>query len=186
MENKNKGLLNLLIGIILVIVGVAWYFVRIPYLSTYVRLIDFYPFYEILVLFIVGIFGVCIFFVGLVLAWMGWDDYKMSKEMKDTEEEYEEDVEFEDEDELEAEEEAENEEEFEEEGESSPKEKEESSPKEKEESSPKEKEESSPKEKELEAELRKEMETTSEIVCEVCGKVVKSKAGLSAHMRTHK
>lgn len=162
MENKNKGLLNLLIGIILVIVGVAWYFVRIPYLSNYVLLIDFYPFYEILVLFIVGIFGVCIFFVGLVLAWMGWDDYKMSKEMKDTEEEYEEDVEFEDEEEFEAEEEAENEEEFEEE------------------------EESSPKEKELEAELRKEMETTSEIECEVCGKVVKSKAGLSAHMRTHK
>ena len=151
MENKNKGLLNLLIGIILVIVGIAWYFVRIPYLSTYVRLIDYYPFYEILVLFIVGIFGVCIFFVGLVLAWMGRDDYKMSKEMEDTEEE--EEVEYEDEDEFE--------EEFEEE------------------------EDSSSKEKELEAELRKEMET-SEIVCEVCGKVVKSKAGLSAHMRTHK
>jgi flagellar biosynthesis/type III secretory pathway M-ring protein FliF/YscJ len=160
MKNKNKGLLNLLIGIILVIVGVAWYFVRIPYLSTYVRLIDFYPFYEILVLFIVGIFGVCIFFAGLVLAWMGWDDYKMSKDLEDTEEEYEEDVEFEDEDEFEAEEE------FEEEDE--------------------EEEESSPKEKELEAELRKEMKSTSEIVCEVCGKVVKSKAGLSAHMRTHK
>jgi len=149
---KNKGLTNLLIGIILVIVGIAWYFVRIPYLSTYVRLIDFYPFYEILVLFIVGIFGVCIFFLGLVLAWMGWDDYKMSKETEESEEEdEEEDVEFEDEDE----------EEFEDE------------------------EESSSKEKELEAELRKEMET-SEIVCEVCGKVVKSKAGLSAHMRTHK
>jgi len=163
MEDNKKGLTNLIIGIILVIVGIAWYFVRIPYLSTYVRLIDFYPFYEILVLFIVGIFGVCIFFVGLVLAWMGWDDYKMSKEMEDTEEEYEEDVEFEDEDEFEAEEEAEyeDEEEFEEE------------------------EESSSEEKELEAELRKEMET-SEIVCEVCGKVVKSKAGLSAHMRTHK
>ena len=116
--------------------------------------------YEILVLFIVGIFGVCIFFVGLVLAWMGWDDYKMSKDMEDIEEEYEEDVEFEDEDEFEAEEEFEEKEE--------------------------EEEESSPKEKELEAELRKEMKSTSEIVCEVCGKVVKSKAGLSAHMRTHK
>jgi len=154
MENnnnniKNKGLTNLLIGIILVIVGIAWYFVRIPYLSTYVRLIDFYPFYEILVLFIVGIFGVCIFFVGLVLAWMGWDDYKMSKEMEDTEEEYEEEAEYEDEEEFE------------------------------------EEDESSSKEKDLEAELRKEMET-SEILCEVCGKVVKSKAGLSAHMRTHK
>jgi flagellar biosynthesis/type III secretory pathway M-ring protein FliF/YscJ len=154
MKNKNKGLLNLLIGIILVIVGVAWYFVRIPYLSTYVRLIDFYPFYEILVLFIVGIFGVCIFFAGLVLAWMGWDDYKMGREMEDTEEseeEYEEEkVEYEEKEEFE--------------------------------------EEESPtsKEEELEAELRKEMETTSEIVCEVCGKVVKSKAGLSAHMRTHK
>ena len=148
MENKNKGLLNLLIGIILVIVGIAWYFVRIPYLSTYVRLIDYYPFYEILVLFIVGIFGVCIFFVGLVLAWMGWDDYKMSKETEESEEE--EEVEYEDEDEFE------------------------------------EEEESSSKEKELEAELRKEMGSTSEIACEVCGKVVKSKAGLSAHMRTHK
>ena len=154
MENnnnniKNKGLTNLLIGIILVIVGIAWYFVRIPYLSTYVRLIDFYPFYEILVLFIVGIFGVCIFFVGLVLAWMGWDDYKMSKEMEDIEEEYEEEAEYEEEEEFE------------------------------------EEDESSSKEKDLEAELRKEMET-SEILCEVCGKVVKSKAGLSAHMRTHK
>lgn len=160
MENKNKGLLNLLIGIILVIVGIAWYFVRIPYLSTYVRLIDYYPFYEILVLFIVGIFGVCIFFVGLVLAWMGWDDYKMSKETEESEEE--EEVEYEDEEELEEDEEAEYEDEFEEE------------------------EESSSKEKELEAELRKEMGSTSELVCKVCGKVVKSKAGLSAHMRTHK
>jgi flagellar biosynthesis component FlhA len=154
MEDNKKGLTNLIIGTLLVIVGIAWYFVRIPYLSTYVHLIDFYPFYEILVLFIVGIFGVCIFFVGLVLAWMGWDDYKMGREMEDTEEseeEYEEEkVEYEEKEEFE--------------------------------------EEESPtsKEEELEAELRKEMETTSEIVCEVCGKVVKSKAGLSAHMRTHK
>ena len=86
MENNKKGLINLIIGIILVIVGIAWYFIKIPYVSGYVESINFVPFYEILVLFIVGIFGLCIFFMGFILAWMGWDDYKMSKEMEDTEE----------------------------------------------------------------------------------------------------
>lgn len=87
MGSENKGLGNLIIGIILVIAGIAWYFIRIPYLSDYVDSIDFNYFYEILILFIVGIFGVCVFFVGLVLTWMGWDDYKMSKEIKEESEE---------------------------------------------------------------------------------------------------
>ncbi|MBE0523555.1 MAG: hypothetical protein IBX40_04370, partial [Methanosarcinales archaeon] len=85
MENNKKGLINLIIGILLVIVGIAWYIIDIPILSDYfANPISFSPFWKILVIFFLGIFGLCIFFMGFILAWMGWDDYKMSKEMEDT------------------------------------------------------------------------------------------------------
>ncbi len=168
MGNSNKSLVNLIVGIVLIIIGIAWYVIDIPILSSFMAgLITFTPFWKILALFVLGMFGICVFFVGLILAWMGWDDYKMGKEMAESEEpedkdEWEEEVEEEDEKEIEAEEEIEKE---------------------------AEEEEVSDKEAELENELRAEMEKKTEkpeFTCDVCGKTVKSKAGLAAHKRSHK
>ncbi|MCL7415621.1 MAG: C2H2-type zinc finger protein [ANME-2 cluster archaeon] len=162
MGKTTKPLVNLIIGIALVIIGIAWYVIDIPYLSSYLdNPITFSPLWKILAIFVIGLFGICVFFVGLILAWMGWDDYKMEKEMA-KEEEPEED--------WEKEEEAEGEEGAEEEEEEAD-------------------EEILTKEEELEKELRAEMETENnktELVCDICGKAVKSKAGLAAHKRVHK
>ena len=170
MGNSNKSLVNLIVGIVLIVIGIAWYVIDIPFLSSYmVGPITFTPFWKILALFVLGMFGICVFFVGLILAWMGWDDYKMGKEMAESEEpeeevEWEEKVEKEDEEEeiaIEAEEEIE----------------------------VKAEAEVLDKEAELENELRAEMEKKTEkpgFTCDICGKTVKSKAGLAAHKRSHK
>ena len=165
MGNSNKSIVNLIVGIVLIVIGIAWYVIDIPFLSSYMDgPITFTPFWKILALFVLGIFGICVFFIGLILAWMGWDDYKMEKEMAESEEPEEEE---EDEWEEKVEEEIKAEEEVGEEAE----------------------EEVSDKEAELEKELKAEMEKKPEnpgFTCDICGKTVKSKAGLAAHKRSHK
>ncbi|MCL7475353.1 MAG: C2H2-type zinc finger protein [ANME-2 cluster archaeon] len=154
MGNSNKSLVNLIVGIVLVVIGIAWYVIDIPVLSSYLdNPITFTPMWKILALFVLGMFGICVFFIGLILAWMGWDDYKMEKEMAssekpETKEKW-----------------GKEEEEMEEEAEGSDRE--------------------AKLEKELRAEMEKETEN-SEFTCDVCGKTVKSKAGLAAHKRSHK
>jgi hypothetical protein len=87
MGNSNKSLVNLIVGIVLIVIGIAWYVIDIPFLSSYMDgPITFTPFWKILALFVLGMFGICVFFIGLILAWMGWDDYKMGKEMAESEE----------------------------------------------------------------------------------------------------
>ncbi len=171
MGNSNKSLVNLIVGIVLIVIGIAWYVIDIPILSSYMDgPITFTPFWKILALFMLGMFGICIFFVGLILAWMGWDDYKMEKEMAESEEP-EEKNEWEEEENEKEDEEIEAEEEIEEKAEAEAE------------------EEVSDKEAELENELRAEMEKETEkpgFTCDICGKTVKSKAGLAAHKRSHK
>ncbi|MBW6519253.1 MAG: C2H2-type zinc finger protein [ANME-2 cluster archaeon] len=154
MGNSNKSLVNLIVGIVLVVIGIAWYVIDIPVLSSYLdNPITFTPMWKILALFVLGMFGICVFFIGLILAWMGWDDYKMQKEMASSEK---------------------------------PETKEKWG---KEEEEIKDEEEGSDREAKLEKELRAEMEKeteNSEFTCDVCGKTVKSKAGLAAHKRSHK
>jgi hypothetical protein len=82
MGNGTRALLGVIFGIILMFVGIIWYVVDVPVLSGYLDTpITFTPFWKILALFILGLFGICIFFIGLVLTWMGWEDYKMANEM---------------------------------------------------------------------------------------------------------
>lgn len=184
MGNNTKSLIGLIIGIILAILGIVWYVVDIPLLSTYFdQPITFSPFWKILALLCVGLFGICLFFVGLILAWINWDNYKMEKELEmEAAPEPEEEVWEEEETEEEVEEEPE--EEFEEEAES---EDEEGFEEEVEEEIEEEEETPLTKEEELERELRAEMEKEEpEFVCDVCGKVAKTKAGLLAHKRSHK
>lgn len=117
--------------------------------------VTFIPFWKIPALLVVGLFGICIFFAGLILAWIGWDDYKMEKELDKEEAEGTENEEWETED-------LENEEEL-------------------------EAKELEAKEEELEKELMTEIsEQKPTFVCDICGKKVKSKAGLVAHKRIHK
>ena len=107
MRNITKPLINVIIGFILIILSIVWYFVRIPVISDFISYymtgpVTFIPFWKIPILLIVGLFGMCIFFAGLILVWIGWDDYKMEKELAEEEAEGTENEELEaEEDELE-------------------------------------------------------------------------------------
>ena len=65
------NILKMLIGIVILIVGVVWYTGLYGYLGYWNELIG-------LLKATVGLF---LLFVGLIVAWMGYDDYKMDKEM---------------------------------------------------------------------------------------------------------
>ncbi len=68
-----KNIVKMLIGIIIFIVGIVWY-AGIPG-STFMGFLD-----DLLVL-LKGTIGLFLLFVGLIVAWMGYDDYKMDIEM---------------------------------------------------------------------------------------------------------
>jgi putative Mn2+ efflux pump MntP len=64
MGEATNNLLKTVGGIIVVVIGLAWY-------------VKFFP--ELLVL-LKGSIGAVIFLVGLLWAWMSYEDYKMAKE----------------------------------------------------------------------------------------------------------
>jgi flagellar biosynthesis protein FlhB len=65
-----KNILKMLVGIIVFIIGVAWY---VPNYG-----LGFWTELETILLGTIGLF---LLFVGLIVAWMGYDDYKMDVEM---------------------------------------------------------------------------------------------------------
>ncbi len=67
-----KNILKMLVGIIIFIIGIAWYVPK-----------EFYGlgFLTELKIILLGIIGLFLLFVGLIVAWMGYDDYKMDIEM---------------------------------------------------------------------------------------------------------
>ena len=65
-----KNILKVLVGIIIFIIGIAWY---VPNYGL--------GFYTDLVIILEGTIGLFLLFVGLIVAWMGYDDYKMDIEM---------------------------------------------------------------------------------------------------------
>lgn len=68
-----NNILKMFIGIVVLIVGIVWYIPQSYYgLGFWVEL-------KSLLLATIGLF---LLFVGLILAWMGYDDYKMDKEMQ--------------------------------------------------------------------------------------------------------
>lgn len=69
MSSANN-IIKMLIGIVLLIIGVAWY---VPVYG--------FGFWVQLVALLKATIGIFLIFVGLVVAWMGYDDYKMDKEM---------------------------------------------------------------------------------------------------------
>ena len=69
MSSANN-IIKMLIGIVLLIIGVAWY-VPVYGLGFWVQLVALLK----------ATIGIFLIFVGLVVAWMGYDDYKMDREM---------------------------------------------------------------------------------------------------------
>ncbi len=67
-----SNILKMLIGIVVFIIGIVWY---VP--KQYYGL----EFYHELWTILVGVIGLFLIFAGLIVAWMGYDDFKMDKEM---------------------------------------------------------------------------------------------------------
>ncbi len=66
------NIVKMLVGIVILIVGIVWYvpkeFMGFGFLGDLLTLLG-------------GTIGLFLLFVGLIVAWMGYDDYKMDKEM---------------------------------------------------------------------------------------------------------
>ncbi len=66
------NILKMLVGIVILIIGIVWYipkeFMGLGFLGDLLTLLG-------------GTIGLFLLFVGLIVAWMGYDDYKMDKEM---------------------------------------------------------------------------------------------------------
>ncbi len=72
MSSAGK-IIKMLIGIVIWILGVVWY--------TGPKVMGFLGYSEDLLVLLRGSIGLFLLFVGLIVAWMGYDDYKMDKEM---------------------------------------------------------------------------------------------------------
>lgn len=66
------NIVKMLIGIVVLIIGILWYVPKTLYG------LGFWTQLETLLLGTIGLF---LLFVGLIVAWMGYDDYKMDIEM---------------------------------------------------------------------------------------------------------
>jgi len=67
------NIIKMLVGIVILILGVVWY--------TGPKVMGFLGYWEDLMILLRGSIGLFLLFVGLIVAWMGYDDYKMDKEM---------------------------------------------------------------------------------------------------------
>lgn len=67
------NIIKMLIGIVILIIGVVWY--------TGPQIYGYLGYWNELVGLLKATVGLFLLFVGLIVAWMGYDDYKMDKEM---------------------------------------------------------------------------------------------------------
>ena len=63
-------------GVVLIVVGIAWYFVRVPVLSDVLSTGTLVPFWRALLAAFAACFGIAMLIAGLVIAWIGYDDYR--------------------------------------------------------------------------------------------------------------
>jgi len=68
-----SNILKMLIGIVVIAIGIIWY--------TGPQVYGLFQWYNDLLIILRGSVGLVLLFVGLIVAWMGYDDYKMDKEM---------------------------------------------------------------------------------------------------------
>ena len=66
------NIIKMLVGIVVFVIGIVWYSGIPGYFQGFLA--------QLLVL-IEGSVGLFLLFVGLIVAWMGYDDYKMDAEM---------------------------------------------------------------------------------------------------------
>ncbi|NOZ76094.1 MAG: hypothetical protein GXO65_00095 [Euryarchaeota archaeon] len=71
-----KELVNVLLGIVLTVVGVAWYVVRVPFLGDLLEAGKLVPFWRSFLVLFAASFGALLIFIGVILAWMGIEDYR--------------------------------------------------------------------------------------------------------------
>lgn len=84
MSNTVKNFVKILIGIVLLIVGIVWYILpEIPILSDALKDGTLVPFWKAFLVLFVGVFGIGVFFIGLLMAWMSYEDFKMDREVKE-------------------------------------------------------------------------------------------------------
>ncbi len=74
--SMSREILKIISGVVLVLLGVLWYFVRIPVLSDVLGSGDVVPFWRALLLVFAAVFGVTLLLAGAVIAWLGYDDYR--------------------------------------------------------------------------------------------------------------
>lgn len=67
-----NNIIKMFIGIVVLILGIVWYSGLYGYLGYWQNLIDLLK----------ATIGLFLLFIGLIIAWMGYDDYKMDKEME--------------------------------------------------------------------------------------------------------
>ncbi len=67
-----NNILKMVIGIVVLIIGLIWYTGIAGYLGYWQDLLNLLK----------ATIGLFLIFVGLIVAWMGYDDYKMDKEMQ--------------------------------------------------------------------------------------------------------
>ncbi len=77
----NNGV-KMVIGILLMAAGIYWYIGNIPYFGA--------ALWKSLKIVFEGVFGAFLFFMGMLVAWIAWDDYKMNKLLEEEEAELEE------------------------------------------------------------------------------------------------
>lgn len=80
---KGKDAGQLVVGVILVVLGVAWYFVRVPLISDVIKngfTGDVFYFWQAFLIVFAAIFGLILLFAGAVLGWMGYDGIRTSIE----------------------------------------------------------------------------------------------------------
>ncbi len=71
--SSGSNILKMLVGIVILVIGIIWYIPK-----------EFYGLglgLDALIILLKGSIGLFLLFVGLIIAWMGYDDYKMDTEM---------------------------------------------------------------------------------------------------------
>ncbi len=71
-----REILKILAGVVLVLLGILWYFVPVPVLGDVLSSGTVVPFWRALLLVFAAVFGVTLLLAGAVIAWLGYDDYR--------------------------------------------------------------------------------------------------------------
>ena len=75
------NIIKILVGLVILVIGVVWYTGPSVAIGSYVL----FGWYGELITLLKATVGLFLLFVGLIIAWMGYDDLKMDKELPNEE-----------------------------------------------------------------------------------------------------